>query len=346
LRRRSQGNHLTWRRIDTPTPTAGSPGLASVIPIRACASPSPPKARAGCGHAARPDLWGVLSDGHSYSDSPSEAARNGSWIGRWGGDSARGESPERVALARRQRPLARACVSGGGRRACRRGRPCRRRMELHLCRTRSFRIFLKAQAVAEPALNGRVLLSATGPSVAPSPTTRRMERKQDLAHILVADRRGPADASGNGGLEIPPHILGSPSWAAIRFFGRPSPRSRRTSLTSIIVILRYIHALVPGHGLRPETSIARSGERGKGFEKVVRKGSLCFENHSPKVSVAGSFAPPARVSFAKRQMMTIPRLRCHIAVSTIDGRNTSAATRVGVRSTPECGIGAWRRDVR
>src|SRR5712692_9221139 len=96
-------------------------------------------------------------------------------------------------------------------------------------------------------------------------------------------------------------VFGSrPSCAASRFFGTPSPQSRRTSLSSTIVTSRYIHASWLGTATQNKRPIARSGEGGKGFEKpgpeggkgfeklqsrggkgfekVVTKGSLGFEN--------------------------------------------------------------------
>ena len=53
-------------------------------------------------------------------------------------------------------------------------------------------------AVAEPALDGRALLDARRPAVAPGTTARGMQREQDLAGLLVAHRRRDADASGRG----------------------------------------------------------------------------------------------------------------------------------------------------
>src|ERR687892_985035 len=117
--------------------------------------------------------------------------------------------------------------------------------------------------------------------------------------LTVAVTRTPALAAA---LRYRRTVFGSsPSWAAMRFFGSPSPRSRRTSLISIIVTSRYIHAswsrvvaqdwrpisrgqakggkgfekLAPEGGKGFEKPHSRGG---KGFEKVVRKGSLRFEN--------------------------------------------------------------------
>src|ERR1700737_3364033 len=64
----------------------------------------------------------------------------------------------------------------------------------------------------------------------------------------------------------------SPSWAAIRFFGRPAPRSRRTSRISIIVTSRYIHASWPR--ARPGT--------GDLYRAVRRKGGMVLKNLTPE----------------------------------------------------------------
>ena len=45
------------------------------------------------------------------------------------------------------------------------------------------------QAVAEPALDRRALLDTPRPAVAARPPADRMQREQDLADLLVADRR-------------------------------------------------------------------------------------------------------------------------------------------------------------
>src|SRR3979490_3177288 len=58
----------------------------------------------------------------------------------------------------------------------------------------------------------------------------------------------------------------------MRFFGRPSPRSRRTSRISIIVTSRYITP--PGPGVRP-----RIGDL---YRAVRRKGGKVLRNSSPK----------------------------------------------------------------
>src|SRR4051794_34987303 len=97
----------------------------------------------------------------------------------------------------------------------------------------------------------------------------------------------------------------------MRFFGSPAPRKRRTSLISIIVTSRYIHAswlrsvarsrrplsrgqakggkgfenLAPDGGKGFEKPRSRGG---KGFEKVVRKGSLGFENRQTEIRQCGS----------------------------------------------------------
>src|SRR5918994_512445 len=70
----------------------------------------------------------------------------------------------------------------------------------------------------------------------------------------------------------------SPSWAAIRFFGRPSPRSRRTSRTSIIVTSRYIHASWLRSAARSRRPLSRGQAKGgKGFEKLSPEGGKALK---------------------------------------------------------------------
>jgi len=68
-RRRSQGNHFPLRRMWPLTSRPGSrpPAICHPYPSPgACASP--PEVGAGCGNAARPDLWrGWSADDHLYS---------------------------------------------------------------------------------------------------------------------------------------------------------------------------------------------------------------------------------------------------------------------------------------
>lgn len=61
----------------------------------------------------------------------------------------------------------------------------------------------EAQAVTEPALDHRPLLDTARPAVAARPSTGRMQREQDLADLLVTDRRRHADTGSHRGLEIP-----------------------------------------------------------------------------------------------------------------------------------------------
>ena len=119
-------------------------------------------------------------------------------------------------------------------------------------------------------------LSPARPGVAPRPTTGRMQREQDLADLFIADGRRDTDTSGLRCRGMRRTVFGSsPSWAAIRLFGRPSPRNRRTSLTSIIVTSRYIHASWPRARPRTGRPLSRGQARGgsgqakggKGFEK-------------------------------------------------------------------------------
>src|SRR6516225_3850391 len=69
----------------------------------------------------------------------------------------------------------------------------------------------------------------------------------------------------------------------MRFFGSPSPRSRRTSLTSIIVTSRYIHA--SWSGTRPRAGDVYRTVRRKGG-KVLKisppTGGKVLKNLSPE----------------------------------------------------------------
>ena len=141
----------------------------------------------------------------------------------------------------------------------------------------------RAEAITQPALDQRALLDTSRPPVAARSPTSRMQREERLTDGVIADRGGHV-AGRRGRLQIAADRLGaSPSWAAMRFFGRPAPRKRRTSLTSIIVTSRYIHASWPRSVARePETSIARSGERREGFENLAPQRGKRFENLTPE----------------------------------------------------------------
>jgi hypothetical protein len=79
-------------------------------------------------------------------------------------------------------------------------------------------------------------------------------------------------------------VLGSsPSWAAIRFFGRPSPRSRRTSRTSIMVTSRYIHASWLRSAARSRRPLSRGQAKGgKGCEKLAPQAGKVLKNLTPE----------------------------------------------------------------
>ena len=97
----------------------------------------------------------------------------------------------------------------------------------------------ETEAVAEPALDRRALLDTPRPAIAARPPAG------DAARGALAGRphRSSSPSRGHRPSRRPPDSGGpvfgsSPSWAAMRFFGRPAPRKRKTSLTSIIVTSR------------------------------------------------------------------------------------------------------------
>ena len=125
----------------------------------------------------------------------------------------------------------------------------------------------EAEAVAQPALDRRALLDTPRPAVAARAPAGRMQREQHLADLLVADRRRHADAGGRGGLEIPPDglriepELGGDPLLRQALAAKPQDFSDFDHRDLAI----HPRLLAPGRGPEPETSIARSGERGERF---------------------------------------------------------------------------------
>jgi hypothetical protein len=123
------------------------------------------------------------------------------------------------------------------------------------------------QAVAEPAPDRRALLDALRPAVATWPTARGMQREQDLTDLLVAHRRRHAHASRLRRGEIPanrfriePELGGDP---LLRQARAAEPKDFPDFNHGDLAIHPCL--LVPGRSPEPETSIARSGERGERF---------------------------------------------------------------------------------
>ena len=94
-----------------------------------------------------------------------------------------------------------------------------------------------------------------------------MEREQDLPHLLVGDHRRHADAGGHGGREIPPDGFRIEPKLGGDAFLRQALASQPKDFPDFDHRDLAIHPrlLVPGNGPGPETSLARSGERGERF---------------------------------------------------------------------------------
>jgi hypothetical protein len=125
----------------------------------------------------------------------------------------------------------------------------------------------EAEAVAEPPLDRGPLLETPRPAVAARAPTGGMQREQDLTDLLIADRRRHTDAGGRGGREIPadgfriePKLGGDP---LLRQALASEPKDFPDFDHGDLAI--HPRLLVPGRGPGPETSIARSGERGERF---------------------------------------------------------------------------------
>ena len=125
----------------------------------------------------------------------------------------------------------------------------------------------EAKAVTEPALNQRALLDASRPPVAARSPTRRMQREQHLTDGFVADRGGHGDAGSRGRLQIAtnslriePELGGD---ALLRQALAAEPKVFPDFNHGDLAI--HPRLLAPKRGSEPETSIARSGERGERF---------------------------------------------------------------------------------
>jgi hypothetical protein len=136
-----------------------------------------------------------------------------------------------------------------------------------------------------------------------------MQREQDLADLLVADRRLHPAAGGRRRSEIAPYGFGIESELRGDAFLWQALAAEPKDLFDFDHRDLAIHPrlLIPGHSPGPETCLSRGQAKGgkgfekpapeggkgfekprsrggKGFEKVVRKGSLRFENrHSSQI---------------------------------------------------------------
>jgi hypothetical protein len=69
----------------------------------------------------------------------------------------------------------------------------------------------------------------------------------------------------------------------MRFFGSPAPRKRRTSLISIIVTSRYIHASWLRCAARSRGPLSRGQAKGGKVLKILpRKGGKVLRNLTPE----------------------------------------------------------------
>jgi hypothetical protein len=125
----------------------------------------------------------------------------------------------------------------------------------------------EAQAVAEPALDDSALLDTPRPAVTAWAAAGGVQREQHLAHLLVAHRRRHADARRLRGRQIPPDGFGIEPELGGDAFLRQALASESQDLSDFDHRDLAIHPrlLVPGCSPEPETSIARSGERGERF---------------------------------------------------------------------------------
>jgi len=160
----------------------------------------------------------------------------------------------------------------------------RRVADRHALADEQFADLGEPQSVVQRPLDRRPVELTPTPAVATRTSAGRMQREKYVARLLVADRTGvDPHARRVGGGQIPTDGLGSnPSCAASRFFGRPSPRSRSTSLSSIIVTSRYIHASWPGSKPRAGDLYRAIRRGGKVLKISLRKGGKVLKNLSPE----------------------------------------------------------------